>query len=54
MSIISSLVSHNLPDEEVDSVEFDVIYMEDDKVYMGDDDGAYVDGLSVEDASITT
>ena len=42
---IRSLISHNLPDEGVDSVESDVLYMEVDDVYMGDDGGAYVDGL---------
>ena len=51
---IKSLISHNLPDEEVDSVKSDVIYMEDDEVYMGDNEGAYVDGLWVEDVNITT
>ena len=45
MSIIRSLISHNLPDEEVGCVKSDVIYMEDDEVYMVGDEGAYVDGL---------
>ena len=51
---IRSLISHNLPDEGVDSVESDVLYMDVDDVYMGDDEGAYVDGLEDEDISITT
>ena len=41
-----------LPDEEVDSVESDAMYVGDDNVYMYKDDGM-VDGLYVEDIGIT-